>query len=259
MFFLSIKKAFFDAWDNLISLILCNIAFIALMMLGLWPMFQILGSENIEGLIILLILIPLLFIAIGTISALMSIVADFKSFDWSEIPVALKKTWSSSAGLALIVCLFVALLLPGIRYYSGLNSIIGIGAAALLFWLMIGSYLSLMWFFAVKNRLSGNFKKLLKKSALIMMDNLGLSLFTGFIMIPLQMILWPLTAFCAFGPTGIQLYMNVSLRLLMYKYDWLEEHQDARKKDVPWYELLVEERERVGPRTLRGMIFPWKE
>jgi hypothetical protein len=28
---------------------------------------------------------------------------------------------------------------------------------------------------------------------------------------------------------------------------------------VPWDALLAEDREQVGVRTLRGMIFPWKE
>lgn len=92
-----------------------------------------------------------------------------------------------------------------------------------------------------------------------MFDNIFLSLFTGIIVLPVNIILWPLTAFGAFGPAGIQLYLNGALRLLMYKYDWLEEHSDATRKDVPWFELLIDEKERVGKRTLKGMIFPWKE
>ncbi len=92
-----------------------------------------------------------------------------------------------------------------------------------------------------------------------MFDNLALTIYLCFIMVPVQMLLWPLTAFGAFGPAGIQLYMNSALRLLIFKYDWLEENPDAKRKDVPWYELLIDEKERVGKRTLKGMIFPWKE
>jgi hypothetical protein len=44
----------------------------------------------------------------------------------------------------------------------------------------------------------------------------------------------------------------------MYKYDYLEKNPGDRRR-IPWDALLVEDRERVGKRTLKGMIFPWKE
>ena len=49
------------------------------------------------------------------------------------------------------------------------------------------------------------------------------------------------------------------MKLRLYKYDYLEENPDAKRNDIPWDALLIDERERVGKRTLRGMIFPWKE
>ena len=45
----------------------------------------------------------------------------------------------------------------------------------------------------------------------------------------------------------------------MYKYDWLEANPEANRKKIPWDALLMDDKERVGKRTLRGMIFPWKE
>ncbi len=45
----------------------------------------------------------------------------------------------------------------------------------------------------------------------------------------------------------------------MFKYDYIEAHPDTDRKHLPWEELLFEEREKVGTRTLKGMIFPWKE
>ena len=64
------------------------------------------------------------------------------------------------------------------------------------------------------------------------------------------------------GFAGVALASDDAMRLRMYKYDWLEQHPglDARaRKDIPWDELLAEDRELVGKRTLKGMIFPWKE
>jgi uncharacterized membrane protein YesL len=205
------------------------------------------------------VMIPLLFVAQGIVSSVMSLVADYRRPSWSDIPAHFRNSWKSSLLLSLISAVFFAMSGFGIVYYSRITGFLGLLAAAMLFWISLGFYLTVLWFFPVRNRLTGGFLKLLKKSMLIMFDNVGISLFAGIIVVPLQMLLWPLTAFAAFGPAGIQLYMNGALRLLMFKYDWMETQPNAKRKDIPWFELLLDERERVGHRTLKGMIFPWKE
>jgi hypothetical protein len=50
-----------------------------------------------------------------------------------------------------------------------------------------------------------------------------------------------------------------AIKLMMYKYDYLEAEADADRKHIPWDELLYEERESVGNRSLKNMIFPWKD
>ena len=40
--------------------------------------------------------------------------------------------------------------------------------------------------------------------------------------------------------------------------DYLEENPDTDKKHLPWEDILFEEKEKVGPRSFRSMIFPWK-
>jgi hypothetical protein len=67
------------------------------------------------------------------------------------------------------------------------------------------------------------------------------------------------TAFLVPGITGLAIWYQSALRLRMYKYDYLEEHPDTPKREIPWDALIYDDRERVGKRTLRGMIFPWKE
>ncbi|MDF1568924.1 MAG: hypothetical protein P1P77_12975 [Spirochaetaceae bacterium] len=254
-----IKKSFFDAWDNLGALILGNFSFFLVLMAGLWPMFRILESGNSMGFIFIVILIPILGITLGMVSSLQSKVADYKRPAWSDLPETFKSTWKISLVYSVSVALFFGISSFGITFYIGMKNMAGLTAVALLFWLCFGVYLLSLWFFPVRNRLSGNFRSLLKKSALIMLDNMGLTLFAGLIMVPLQFFLWPLTAFGAFGPAGILLYQAGTMRLLMLKYDWLEENPESKKRDVPWYELLIDEKELVGKRTLKGMIFPWKE
>ncbi len=259
MFFLAIKKSFFDAWDNLGAVLLGNITIMLLLAAGFWPMFKLFEAENSWGWVFLFFVIPLVFIIAGVVSSLLSSIADFRRPAWSDIPKLFKSTWAASLFLCLVAAVFFAISGFGILYYSSLKNMIGLAATAVLFWLAVAAYLTAIWYFPVRNRLTGGIVKSLKKSMLIMLDNIGISLFTGFIMIPVQLVLWTFTAFGGFGPAGILLYLDVVLRLLMFKYDWLEEHPEAKRNEVPWAELLIDEKDRIGKRTLKGMIFPWKE
>ena len=65
------------------------------------------------------------------------------------------------------------------------------------------------------------------------------------------------------GITGIILAQNNALRLRLYEYDWMEEHPELSEKEarksIPWKELIAEDVETLGPQTLKGLIFPWKQ
>ena len=75
----------------------------------------------------------------------------------------------------------------------------------------------------------------------------------------LDLVLSLLTATMIPGVAGISLSRMDTTKLLMLKYDFLEANPDSTKKDINWEDLLYEERQLVGPRTLKGMIFPWKD
>ncbi|OQX28993.1 MAG: hypothetical protein B0D92_06025 [Spirochaeta sp. LUC14_002_19_P3] len=259
MFILTLKKSFFDAWDNLGIIIMANLSLLFITVPGLIPVFKLMERHRAAGWFSLASVLVAAVIALGTVSSLMSELADYRRVSWRDIPAAAGRTWLASLGFVFTAGGYIMINSLGISYYSMFNNLFGVAAKALLIWISFGIYLASLWFFAVRNRLSGGFFKSLKKCVLLMIDNTGFSLFSGLVIIPLQLLLWPLTAFAAFGPAGIQLYYNTALRLLMYKYDWLEEHPQAKKRDIPWDELLVDEKERVGTRTLKGMIFPWKE
>jgi Zn-dependent protease with chaperone function len=117
--------------------------------------------------------------------------------------------------------------------------------------------LAFQYFFPLQARLERRFFKILKKMFLLLLDN---PLFTfGLLLASLIiLVLSVFTIFLLFGITTILLWWNVALKLRLYKYDHLEKHPDDRRR-IPWDALLVEDRERVGKRTLKGMIFPWKE
>jgi len=256
---LLLKKSFFDAWDNLGAVVLANLAYFLILSAGLWPMFRVLESNNTAGFIFPIALFPVLSMAGGLISSMMSRIADYRQPSWNDLPGIFRKTWKSALAMGLISVVFFAVSIFGMLYYISMGGLLAFFAASSLFWISLGVYGVLLWFFPVRNRLSGDFKRSLKKSALIAFDNLPLTLLAAIIVIPLHLFLWPLTVFALFGPAGILLYMDDALRLLLVKYDWLETHQGAKRKDIPWHELLADEHARIGKRTLKGMIFPWKE
>jgi uncharacterized membrane protein YesL len=142
--------------------------------------------------------------------------------------------------------------------YIRMGNILGIIAGGLLFWLSVLWLLASQYYFPVRNRLDTNLKKVLRKSLLLCFDNTGFTLVLGLGTL-LMLILSGFTAFLFPGIGSILLWHQVGLKLRLYKYTYLEEHPEAKRQKIPWDTLLQDERERVGPRTLRGMIFPWKE
>jgi hypothetical protein len=67
------------------------------------------------------------------------------------------------------------------------------------------------------------------------------------------------TALLIPGITVVLLAHQVALKLRLYKYDYLEANTEVNRKNIPWAELLYDEKEKIGTRTIKGMIFPWKE
>jgi len=75
-------------------------------------------------------------------------------------------------------------------------------------------------------------------------------------------IIFFISVFFAYLLPGIMtifLWLNVGIKLRLYKYDFLEINKGSERKNIPWEELIAKDREMLGRRTLRGLIFPWKD
>ena len=124
--------------------------------------------------------------------------------------------------------------------------------------------LALQWFLPIQAQLGNKFKKTLKKCFIIFFDNIGFSVFMFLYTLILAGISY-FTATLIPGFAGILLSYNNAFRIRLYKYDWLEEHEEElkqhgkRKVRIPWGELIADDRETLGPRTLKSFIFPWKD
>ncbi len=60
------------------------------------------------------------------------------------------------------------------------------------------------------------------------------------------------------GLASIGILIDTTVHMYELKYDYLENNPEADRKKIPWAELTYELNEIIGPRSLRGMIFPWK-
>ena len=255
-----IKKAFFDGWDNLIGLIIFNIGFVLCLAAGygvaLTFQFSIALGITLSLLFFVLLTIVICGVAFSVKEYAFYQRAGFKNF-WKNI----KESWKLALVYALfmfIILVIIFFVIPFYAGFSGTSGIIGAVISAILFWVMFFSVMALMYYLPLISQLKLSPKKAVKKSFLLVFDNMGFSIFL-FIYTLITFIVSIFSAFLIPGFAAIFMAHQDAVKLLALKYNYLEENPDANRKRIPWNVLLIEDRDRVGHRTLRGMLFPWKE
>lgn len=267
-----LKKNFCDGWDNLFSVVIINVIFLVCMvgivMLSAFVT-SILG-ENTTDMMFLLIQTGILFVGV--------FIACTIDLAYGEIAVKiadfgsprLVQFFKNIPGVLLHSFLF-SLLIVGITFVSAYcihfyiiqqQSMISLFIGALIFWIDIFIALSLQWFVPIRSTFHNGFIKCLKKCFIIFMDNTGFSIFMALYTIILGALsILPIGFFPSIA--GIGIAKHNAFRLRMYKYDYLEEHPELKtpreRRQIPWEELIFEDRETLGPRKLRSFLFPWKE
>jgi hypothetical protein len=252
-----VKKAFFDGWDNLFQLAAFNAVHLAL-----FSLLIVLPAALGGGTFIMLACGLLGVAAISVWQAVcveeMNEAAEYKSPSFRKALGSLKKVWVPgliSGGIFLLVGFSLTV---GIPFYLLQKNIFGMAAASLLFWMSVAAILTMQYFQPLMTRRGGGIKANLKASITLFLDNPGFSFFLFFhsaISLGLSLVV----AFLAPGPAGIALGCSDAVKLRIKKYEWLEAHPGANRKKIPWAELLAEDKELVGTRTIKGMIFPWKD
>lgn len=261
-----IKKSFFDMWDNFLSVVLMNLGFIVLMLIPIWlPTATIPEGADptsllayLPALLIQSIGTLVVFVYAGTISMAARDIVNYERPEFRKLLGYLKETWVSSLVLGLIFVAITLVFRIGVPFYSALGNMLGLAAIVFLMWAVILFGLSSQFYFPVRAQLDTKTVKVLKKSFIILFDNTGfaLALAVGTIATAAISVF---TALLIPGLTGILIWHQAGLKLRLYKYDYLEANPDVNRKNIPWDALLIDDQERVGKRSLRGMIFPWKE
>ncbi len=270
-----IKKTFFDFWDHLFTLVIFNLGFLLIGFVELsffWLFFKI-GVTFLVNINILLFLFVyylfflvcgiLLFVYIGAVSRYLKEIADFKNPEPLVFFKYLKETYKASLIFTIIFITFFYAFFISSRFYLNINQqIFGLNIGVFIFLILlfftIISSLAVQFFFPLQSHFGTDVMKNIKKMYLLCFDNTGFSIFLfiiNFIIILISFV----TLFIFLGLSINVLFLLVAFKLRLYKYDYLEEHPDCKARDIPWDELLADDRDKVGKRSFKGMIFPWKE
>lgn len=256
-----IKKNFFDGWDNLLSLVFPNLLIFALVVGGYFVADVALNLSLLLSMLVLGIFWCGTSIAIFAFGSCAAEIANFKSVTFKDWLRNFPSVWKDGLIFGLITGVLTTLGAITIPFYLQMEGMVGLFLAALVFWFLLVCVLAFQWVLPIQSIMNNDLKKSIKKSFIIFFDNPGFSLFMFLYTIFLVVLS---IAFFMIAPSfcGIVLAHTNGLRLRLYKYDWLETHPDAslaEKKHIPWKELVAEDRDNVGPRTLKNFIFPWKE
>jgi uncharacterized membrane protein YesL len=257
MFGFLIRKFFYDMWDNLYKLALINLGFLASLTIPILipPLF-----ESIPALSLGIIALGMLwcFVYLSTAALSLKALSDYRSFGFADFFRNLKTAWPAGllgGGLFFIGYLLITMVIP---FYFSRNSFPGLLLGSLVFWTLLAGILAFQFLFPIRSRLDPKLPKVIRKCFIILLDNTAFCIFSG--LISLVILVLSVVLLLLFpGPGGILLFLDEALRLRLLKYDWLEANPGADRRKIPWDALLIDEREKTGTRSLRNLIFPWKD
>jgi hypothetical protein len=261
MFWFCIKKNFCDGWDTIFMLLVVNLIMVSLAVAAFFALAAVVVNQIVMlagfALFLCILMIPLF--AYGSLAAQ---VAAFKSVTLKEFFIAFVRVWKDAVRFALIIAALVFMAVVALPFYLRMGGLLGIALGAVIFWFFLLSAMAFQWFIPLRFLLpQDSFFKSLKKSYIIFFDNTAFSVCYFFYQLTL-MALSVVVFFLLPSFAGMALAQTNALRLRLYKYDWLQSHPEEaanKKRHIPWDELLAEDRETLGPRSLRSFIFPWKD
>ena len=246
-----IKKGFYDIWDNFLLLFLLNIGFAFILGIIIWLPYFLSFSQVLSALGLCAGLM-LFHLYTGAAARLTGDMADCKSVSFRSFTAHFREGFAVSLTMGGIAVLQVVILLLILPFYFQVGGLPGLAAMSLIFWTNFFWLLAAQYYHPVAQRLDTNVIKVIKKSLMLLMDNLPFTLFMGLGSCLIFFLLIP-------GIAAVLLWQQTGLRLRLYKYDYLDAHPGAVRNEIPWETLLEQEKEQAGSRSFKSLIFPWKE
>lgn len=252
-----IKKAFFDGWDNMISMVLLNLLFVGLGTAGI-SLFAATPNPLLGYGVMIVFLIIMTFLLSAATEAAFNW-SNYQGDTWQAVKRGFSRNWRHAILLSVMNVLMFTLSMVVLPFYFGMQGIVPFVLGVLLLGFQLVCLMALPYYWGLMDLLPGDRPlKTLKKCFIIVADNMGFTIFFSIY----QILMFAVTIFTLGlvpGFAGIELLRQDAMKLLMKKYDYLEENPDADRKHLPWEDILYDEREKVGPRSFKSMIFPWKD
>jgi hypothetical protein len=247
-----LRKSFLHCWDNLYTLLCVNLCLALLVALYIHQA-SLLGG-GYPGLVI----IYLFNLLIGTTSVAARKIADHDPPDVRLFFLGAKTVWKDALFFAACFVLHGMVFDHVIPFYLTLGSkLAGLLLAMLLFWVCVTWWLAMIYYYPVRLRLSLPIFSAVRRAFLLFTDNLSLSC-AIFLLSAAALMLSLVTAMLLPGLSLVLVFHQVAGRTLLLKYDYLESHPRARE-NIPWSLVLKDDLERLGGRSLKEIILPWKE
>lgn len=253
-----IKKAFFDGWDNLLGMVLQNLLYMGMLLLVLLAMGLQEGAEPFIIPALALIALVFSFVTSG-VGACTYAYSRYERVGWSGFKRGIARSVRHTLLYWVVIIALLLVYTFVMPFYAAYRNLFGLLVCAVLFWVSLAFLLAMMFYWPLHYTMEGDRPtKTLRKCFIIMFDNMGRTLFCAVFTL-VQFCISVMVAGLIPGVSGISLMHMDFIKLIMLKYDYLDEHPDADRKHLPWYDLTYEDRESVGPRSLKNMIFPWKD
>ena len=260
MILLFLKKTLYDYWDNFIKLILCNIGYIILMFLN-YGAYLLINSFSIDIPVIKEILISIIvcisfFIYSGAVNGFVRDIAYYNDPGIKDFLKHLKNSFTMSILFGILFYIVILVTFFAFIFYNDLNFEFSIAAQIIILCTMFFIINASQYFYPIYYAGETNFLKIIKRTFIFLIDNplfsISLLLFST-VLILLSLVTFTLIP----GFATIPLLFHIGFKLRMYKYKYLEENPSEDNK-IPWTKLLTDENKKVGTRTLRDLLFPWK-
>jgi hypothetical protein len=252
-----LKKWFYDLWDNMLVVALLNIGFLVSLAV---PFIAPSALSAVPILAYAVAIAGILWCSTYLIASamMMNMLSDGGSFTFRDFFVAIKGSWRAGMVSGIIMVGVAYCILVAIPFYLGSGSTLGLVASATLFWMILLLLLAMQFYPALRSRNPGMLGQTTRKCLELFFDNTIFS----FIAAVVNLVLMAASFFVAFmlpGPAGCLLLLDEAVRLRMMKYDYLAANPTADRKRIPWDVILAEEKELTGTRSLKNLIFPWKD
>ncbi|MBE6354362.1 hypothetical protein [Treponema sp.] len=271
MFKFFLVKNFVDVWENIFHVILLNI-FMMIVFFGLATLWFVQGFFSAGAVVSFIIYFVFLVLLSGLGCTVLFAEGKNAAAAARAEGVSFRRFFKALPGTALpgleagfvfsVIFLIARYSLPYyVRSFAQSGNFVLLLLAAFVFWFLVVTVLSVQYLIPVMNLLGNGFFKSLKKCYIIFFDNtlfsIGLTLLNA-----VSVLLSVVTFGLAPGFCGIIFNVTNALKIRLYKYDWLEVNPDLtarERKDVPWAELLVKEKEMLGPHPIKNALMPWKQ